>query len=649
MQVIAHNLLSQFSNRQLNITTKDKAKTSEKLSSGYRINRSADDAAGLQISEKMRWQIRGLEKGKDNITDGVSLVQVADGALSEVHSILQRVRELSVQAYNDTNTPADRDAIQSEIEEALQEVDRIAQTTTFNTKQLLLGNPRYTVQITEDETVDQVAYMQMVKDIPSWLYVDSEMTVHESYTQAQDTTGTMLKWDGTDTGTKEYWGPEGSVGGDWEHRGTWSEDISNNPSAKVDFGVLAQVSPSAKLYSYLYDLIGTKIAFPCGTCSTQVNSVSFGARLEALATEGFENSAEIDVTGNVDLSSTPFEYNGKTYEGYFAAVQELLDIYGGNYDEDADNDIAGEDAAALALAQAIAKDLRDKTYDTLDSKMQSHFDRVVKGDDDYSLIVYDYRDRDALTDLTAADTTVKTSARVNYRIRTTVLEPGITVEVSSPMKIMCGALSSSYIDIDLPRLSLWDLGLSFYQVNFYEMMERYSDSYRDRLAAWENNATEETHTGTYMEKVVDTQTPPIYGYVNGERKLLQEGKTTYKYEERTYTYTSKNYGPKPAAGPGDITVEMTYLPDSLNLVDNAIAKVSRARSELGAIQNRLEHAYNINANTAENSQAAESQIRDMDMAEGMVEYSKHSILEQAGQSMLAQANLSAQGILSLLQ
>ncbi|MCX4268329.1 MAG: hypothetical protein OSJ62_06650 [Lachnospiraceae bacterium] len=102
MQIIAHNLASMFTNRQLNITTKNKSKAVEKLSSGYRVNRAADDAAGLSISEKMRYQIRGLDRGSKNTEEGISFIQVADGAMQEIHSMIQRIRELSVQASNDT-------------------------------------------------------------------------------------------------------------------------------------------------------------------------------------------------------------------------------------------------------------------------------------------------------------------------------------------------------------------------------------------------------------------------------------------------------------------------------------------------------------------------------------------------------------------
>ena len=137
--VVQHNLTAMNANRQLGITTGQQAKSSEKLSSGYRINRAADDAAGLTISEKMRSQIRGLNKASDNAQDGISLIQTAEGALNEAHSILQRMNELATQAANDTNTTSDRDAIKAEIDALTSEIDRIASTTQFNTQNLLSG------------------------------------------------------------------------------------------------------------------------------------------------------------------------------------------------------------------------------------------------------------------------------------------------------------------------------------------------------------------------------------------------------------------------------------------------------------------------------------------------------------------------------
>jgi flagellin len=137
--VVQHNMQAANTNRQLSITTGDQAKNTEKLSSGYRINRAGDDAAGLSISEKMRSQIRGLDKASTNAQDGISLIQTAEGALNESHAILQRMNELATQAANDTNTTADRNAIQAELNNLTSEIDRIQSTTAFNTMNLLDG------------------------------------------------------------------------------------------------------------------------------------------------------------------------------------------------------------------------------------------------------------------------------------------------------------------------------------------------------------------------------------------------------------------------------------------------------------------------------------------------------------------------------
>ncbi|MBE6015123.1 MAG: flagellin, partial [Lachnospiraceae bacterium] len=137
--VVQHNLTAMNSNRQLGVTTGLQAKASEKLSSGFKINRAADDAAGLSISEKMRSQIRGLDRASDNAQDGISLIQSAEGALNEAHSILQRMNELAVQGANDTNQSLDREAINSELSALTEELDRISSTTQFNKQNLLDG------------------------------------------------------------------------------------------------------------------------------------------------------------------------------------------------------------------------------------------------------------------------------------------------------------------------------------------------------------------------------------------------------------------------------------------------------------------------------------------------------------------------------
>ena len=140
--VVQHNMTAMNANRNLGVTAGNLAKSTEKLSSGYKINRAGDNAAGLAISEKMRGQIRGLDQASTNAEDGISMIQTAEGALTETHSILQRMRELAVQASSDTNTDDDRTQIQNEIDQLTQEVDRIATTTEFNTKKLIDGSAK---------------------------------------------------------------------------------------------------------------------------------------------------------------------------------------------------------------------------------------------------------------------------------------------------------------------------------------------------------------------------------------------------------------------------------------------------------------------------------------------------------------------------
>ena len=139
--VVQHNMQAANANRMLNITTSAQSKSTEKLSSGYKINRAADDAAGLTISEKMRKQIKGLDRASTNAQDGVSSVQTAEGALTEVHSMLQRMNELATQAANGTNSKdSDRQAIQDEIDQLTTEIDRVSETTKFNETYLLKGD-----------------------------------------------------------------------------------------------------------------------------------------------------------------------------------------------------------------------------------------------------------------------------------------------------------------------------------------------------------------------------------------------------------------------------------------------------------------------------------------------------------------------------
>lgn len=184
--VLAHNLTAMNAQRQFNIVGTEKKKSTEKLSSGYTINRAADDAAGLSISEKMRKQIRGLDRASDNCQDGVSLCQVADGALAETHEILQRINELSIQSANGTNSSSDRAAIQAEVKQLTDEIDRIATTTSFNERIYPLSSSDSKLTfIKQDENVD-VQRIRVDANGKKWMLPDS--------IAEYECEGTVKKW-----------------------------------------------------------------------------------------------------------------------------------------------------------------------------------------------------------------------------------------------------------------------------------------------------------------------------------------------------------------------------------------------------------------------------------------------------------------------
>ena len=543
------------------------------------------------------------------------------------------------------------------MEDILGEIDRIADTTMFNSKLILKGNPRETIKITEDMEEEYIIENTSHVGLPDWMNVDDNMEIHSGYSQAPSQKDSIMYQTQPD-GSVWYYGPKDpSVTGAVWYGDTpqgiaagytgWDNSISNNASAKVDFSGLKNASSAEQLYEDVFRLLGGQIRFPCGTCSNVHQGITFTGSesgftvgSNAVISDGYGVRYEYTY-GTVNLSTTQFtDSQGKTYSGYFDSIKDLIEKH---QDNPALSD-AQKKLETEALADAIAKDLRNKMYDAMDTKASnSHFDRVLKADGDpYSVIVYDYRDNMALTDPTAADSKVIKDGYVKVSMLTSILVPGETAEIQKPLHIMAGAVRDSWLPINLPNISLYALGLEDYNVAYYEEKEVYSKSYQAKIDNWRQNGFKDR-----IESYTETRT-----YLSLDRIEWENGEMNPKYKRETQTVTGtrviRTWDPEPAAQPGDITIARQYEPSSLWCVDYAIGLVSKARSSFGAEQNRLEHAYNINANTSENSQSAESRIRDADMAEEMVENTKHTILEQAGQAMLAQANQSTQGVLALL-
>lgn len=407
--VIQHNLTAMNANRMLNVTTSAQSKSAEKLSSGYKINRAADDAAGLSISEKMRKQIRGLTQASSNAQDGVSAVQTAEGALTEVHSMLQRMNELAVQSANGTNSQTDRKAIQDEIDQLTSEIDRVSETTKFNETYLLKGDS------TKAAKANFMKSDYAIKD-GTKLYLESETDADKNLT------GNKLK---------------------------------------------EAIASGAKIY--------TETA---------------GA-----------NKQDKNTTSTLAVKGSDYAYVTKLYD---------------------------KKGNAVTAEQIIAKKAADGTDAATDGYFTSEGGKGVA--------------------VKAADAATFTEAY------------DVNGAISFSLHVGADSAADNKIEVKIESMSAAGIGVKGLNVS-----------------------TEDDATA------------------------------------------------------------------AIDRISEAIQKVSSQRSTLGAAQNRLEHTIANLDNVVENTTSAESRIRDTDMAQEMVNYSKNNILAQAGQSMLAQANQSNQGVLSLLQ
>lgn len=723
MQVLAHNLAAQFTNRQLNITTDQKGKSAEKLSSGYRINRSADDAAGLSISEEMRRQIRGLNKGGTNIQEGISLCQIADGALGEVTSILQRMRQLSIQAYNGTNSKSDRACIQDEIDNCLDGINEIQERTKYNELYVLKNNGRsdldglQKVWVDTSYTVTKGRWIPEARLKPDWLQLNEgkDNTINHFYsdfTQDTNDSGIMLgdfDYDddqGVTHRVSLYFGDENAkhpenykwIKGELEkiqnekpndyqklmdanprlkdyvdhylnngNYSGWTSTSTDNVACKIEFGGLVTSTSSVDdLYKNMFNLLGTELGFPCGSCN-KADAVRFTGNIPGYKVDSFSQLGGYVSKDTISLTNFEFKCDsfvrddtdgkvkpikGVTYKnGYFGAINALRQI----------DNVKEQNKAAEDLAKVIAEDLTKRVKSSLAKRMQGHYDRVASPNDPKkttTLYVYDYRDIDALKDPTAPDSKmVNAVATVStYHTYQETIKDGHYAEIrkgNPSLQIQGSATVGDSIPIELRSISTSSLGLDGYNINSYKREKVYDAQYEADMAEYKRKLENMEYVpvksrGQYLKMIKAPVIEQSVKYVDGE-PIPEEPVEISPAEYDLIEYEVTTWQPKYHLDePQPSTVEV-YNPSDLSILDNAMDQVSKMRSYFGASQNRLEHAYAANKNTEENTTAAESRIRDTDMAEEMVGFSKNNILAQVGQSMLAQANQSTQGILSLLQ
>lgn len=672
MLSVQTNMLAWNAERQFKINTKKQAKSTEKLSSGYRINRAADDAAGLSISEKMRRQIRGLMQGSDNVQEGISLVQVADGALDEVVDLLQRINELSVKAYNGTNTIEDRKYIQEEITHSIKEIERIADTTTFNEIYVLKGNPTETVKIEADKVYRGELEEEVSKEIPDWLKsgIDNKLEIHNYSGLTQDMDGEMFKVDQVDANGKiisgKYYGStdKGTLYGVYTYGGAWTATLDDNPTAKISFSGLTQCTDAMALHANMVNLLGSAISVPCGTCDDKFYGIGYGGTMDdgysayPLWCENIEGK-RVGITTMLDVVSWKAFTNDKGEAvNCFDKIEELISTHA--KDTTLTKDV--KEQQVKDLAEEIAKKLCDESYKRMvnTTEYQNHFDRALKSGD-YDIIIYDYRDTDKLSSMSASETDVLTSCMGKVKIPHNFLAPGTEVEEEHPLWIVCSAQFGDIIPIELPLLTVDTLNISGYDVARYVTTEIYSDAYKAKLEAWENAFHYQTiTTPPTPERKEEREIPVITKATPRFNKDGEFQGIEYEWEKRKFTKIfpaspggTKNIKvydyPKPTPEEGDVIRTISYEPDSNRQIGDALDYVLRCRTMLGTQQNRLEHTYNNNQNKLENTTASESRIRDTDIAEEMVAYSNHNILLQAGTSMLSQANQYSELIMQLLR
>ncbi|WP_028243043.1 flagellin [Pseudobutyrivibrio ruminis] len=492
--VVQHNMQASNASRMLNITSGAQAKSTEKLSSGYRINRAADDAAGLSISEKMRKQIRGLDQASTNAQDGVSAVQTAEGALTEVHSMLQRMNELAVQASNGTNSESDRASIQDEINQLTTEIDRVAETTKFNETYLLKGDyGKKTINIkAHDAGLDG--------------------TLTQNTTKATFTVKALSMGDQVTIGGTQY---TIGVSGD-----TTTNMLTN---AKIVLGNGQAIDPGN---GEVFKIDGKSFTI-AGTTNVDTSELAM-SDLDKFASNG-----------------STIEYNGKSVTLF--------------------NDL-GEHGPETDAAK--------KTVEGIDSKNKT----VITQAKAYELMANELRAASSI----GADEVV-------------------------------GTITQKYDNNALQK---------------------------NDVNALTSNANDTKVTFTFAKKTAEVQND-----LNFNLHVGSDADMTNKIGVTIADMSSASLGIQ-GLNVADATGKAaTYAIDAIS---DAISTVSAQRGSLGAIQNRLEHTIANVDNVVENTNAAESRIRDTDMADEMVNYSKNNILQQAGQAMLAQANQSTQGVLSIL-
>ncbi len=650
--VVQHNMQAMNANRMLGVTTGAQAKSTEKLSSGYKINRAADDAAGLTISEKMRKQIRGLDRASTNAQDGVSAVQTAEGALTEVHSMLQRMNELATQAANGTNSESDRDAIQAEIDQLTTEIDRVAETTKFNEIYLLKGDKGGAT------TTEKVAAHDAG--------IKGKLTDKGGGVSGFELDKALENGDKVTIGGKEY-----TIGTSGNHKDAGELNTSTDGYLKSDNALFTTTATLAAGDSVTYqgntytltdklsvsDLqwatgdkikIGEEEYTVAAASSTTTNDRS-AADLQKMVNDALAAGQQVTVgTGGATLITTKDSGTVNGAAAKVAASEGVTIVSSLEKGEVSISMLANTKASTIAKAGAGITDGTAVTLSAGDSVTQGGVTTIATEETPKSAKeIYD-----AIDALAVGDTVTVGSGhdQVTYTI---VDEADVDEEAFKLTKdsILSKIHDGDKVDINgagAANTVIGDIALPENTEKVISAKQAYTMIAEELQKASSIGAdTEATVTNDGDGKFTITQgSVEVKEALSFNLHVGSDADMTNKITVDIDAMDAAGLGVKGLNVSDDSGNSATYAIDA---IADAISKVSAQRSALGAVQNRLEHTIANLDNIVENTTSAESRIRDTDMAEEMVEYSKNNILAQAGQSMLAQANQSTQGVLSLLQ
>lgn len=591
---INHNMGAMNSKRNMKINNKASSKSIEKLSSGLRISSAGDDVAGLSISEKMRSQIRGLEQASRNAADGITLIQTAEGALNETNSILQRMRELSVQSINDTNNESDRNAIQKEINSLTSEINRIANNTEYNTKKLLTGGDGKGIKaINLDFNGTEVTHTKGNDAVTKGMKVGVTISSNLSSSIMPQPDGFNFELKGVALSVR-YVSDKANNVGHIQYANYGGVITGGNITiTNTDNGTIAasDVEKVAKSTAELFQ----KQIDSNPTLNGEFKAYNKGSKIiiEALDSNGTVSNAEMKVTGIASSS------NGLT----------ITDVNTGNIVGNGTT-IGKQDIPAKGASTTI------------------DFSNVAATLDDIKALV------DAGMSINGQTIQFFDSTDGPYKGKAIGIDIKGVTNAEQLVDAIITQTQNKLHGVELTKDGNNKLVITSTTKGEHSKLEIFNgNSYNKDIEISLQVGSNENQSMLVSIGEMTARGLGLVGVGDGFRTVYEvdDGEGNYNVECSLDVTTAKN------------------AQNAIGIIDEATKKVSTQRSALGAYQNRLQYVVNNLNYSAENTISSESKIRDIDMALEITKNAKSDILLQAAQSMMAQANSAPQQIIQLLK